>query len=252
MTVRRSPAELAKLFDDMDGRLRAAADDRSALAALVDVAVARVGGAEYAGVTVGNKGGPFKTVAATAELVDRCDQIQYDLRSGPCVDAATEHQVFNAADLRSDPRWPEFGRRCVDETGIVSMLSMRLFIESDSDVIAGLNMYSRQPAAFDDESEAVAHLLTSHGAVAVSKVSAETKSRNLERALQNSRDIGCAMGVLMATHKITRDQAFNLLCMASQHLHRKLADIATEVADTGALPTGQIGNTHVRSIGNRR
>src|SRR5579875_2874702 len=132
MTSGRSPAELAEFFDDMDLRLRSAADDRSALAALVDVAVARVAGAEYAGVTVGRSGRRFTTVAATAAIVNQYDQIQYDLRSGPCVDAATEHRVFRVADLRSDPRWPEFGRRCVEGTGIVSMLSMRLFIESDS------------------------------------------------------------------------------------------------------------------------
>ncbi len=44
-----------------------------------------------------------------------------------------------------------------------------------------------------------------------------------------------AMGVVMATYKVTRDQAFDLLRVASQNSNRKLADIATEVIDTGAL-----------------
>jgi hypothetical protein len=236
VTAGRSPAELAELFSDMAHRLRAAADDKAALAALVDVAAHRVDGAEYAGVTVGKDGEPFKTVAATAALVHRCDQIQYDLGNGPCVDAVLAGPVYNATDLRTDARWPEFGRRCVEDTGILSMLSIRLFIESDADLIAGLNMYAQRPAAFDDISEGVAQLLATHGALAVAKAAAESKSRNLERALQTSRDIGCAMGVLMAIHKVTREQAFDLLRMASQHAHRKLADIAVEVADTGALP----------------
>ena len=63
--------------------------------------------------------------------------------------------------------------------------------------------------------------------------------------MKNSRDIGCAMGVLMATHKVTREQAFDLLRMASQHAHRKLADIAAEVADTGTLPDA-LGGRHKR------
>jgi AmiR/NasT family two-component response regulator len=55
-------------------------------------------------------------------------------------------------------------------------------------------------------------------------------------ALQTSREIGIAMGVLMQKYKITRDEAFSLLRMASQALHRKLALIAVEVAETGELP----------------
>ena len=44
-----------------------------------------------------------------------------------------------------------------------------------------------------------------------------------------------AIGVLMSVHKVTRQQAFDLLRIASQQTHRKLVDIATEVGDTGSL-----------------
>jgi AmiR/NasT family two-component response regulator len=50
-----------------------------------------------------------------------------------------------------------------------------------------------------------------------------------------NREIGIAMGVLMNAHKITRQQAFDLLRIVSQHTHRKLYEIARDVADTGAL-----------------
>jgi AmiR/NasT family two-component response regulator len=43
------------------------------------------------------------------------------------------------------------------------------------------------------------------------------------------------MGVLMANHKITRQEAFDLLRIASQRSNRKLRHIATQVADTGTL-----------------
>jgi hypothetical protein len=42
----------------------------------------------------------------------------------------------------TDPRWPDFGKRAADETGIVSMLSVRLFLEDD-DLVAALNMSPR-------------------------------------------------------------------------------------------------------------
>jgi hypothetical protein len=113
---------------------------------------------------------------------------------------------------------------------------MRFYVESDEGIIAGLNMYSHQPNAFDENSEAIAQLLATHGALAVGKAAAQAKARNLLRALESSREIGMAMGIIMTQHKVTRDQAFDLLRMASQHTHRKLAVIAAEVTETGALP----------------
>ena len=58
----------------------------------------------------------------------------------------------------------------------------------------------------------------------------------MERALESSREIGTAIGILMARELCTADQAFDLLRVASQHTHRKLRDIAAHVKETGALP----------------
>jgi hypothetical protein len=116
------------------------------------------------------------------------------------------------------------------------MLSFRMYLEQDAELVAGLNLYSREPAAFADTSEAIGMLLATHGALAVSNAAAREKANNLLVALKTNRDIGVAIGVLMHRYKITRDEAFNLLRMASQGLHRKLADIAMTVAETGELP----------------
>jgi hypothetical protein len=167
--------------------------------------------------------------------VHTTDRIQYELSSGPCVDAIVQDTVFNAADLREDPRWPEFGHRAFRTTGIISMLSFRLFIEDDYGLVAGLNLYSRVPNSFDDHSEAIGLILATHGALALTAARAQQKADNLTQALQTSREIGVAMGILMNLHKITRTQAFDLLRIASQHGHRKLADVAGQVADTGHL-----------------
>lgn len=186
MTQGFSPAELAEVFTDVGRHLAEKRDRDSALQVLSEVAVARVPGAEYAGVTAG-RNGKMSTVAATGDLVRRTDAIQYELGSGPCVDAILENTTFNAADLRSDGRWPEFGRRAVETAGIVSMLSFRLFFETDDGLIAGLNMYSHQPDAFDAASETMGVLLATHGALALANASARQKNSNLETALKTSR-----------------------------------------------------------------
>jgi hypothetical protein len=143
--------------------------------------------------------------------------------------------VFHTDDLRTDGRWPSFARRATEVSEVRSMLSFRLFLEDD-DRIAGLNIYSRTTAAFDDDAKIVGTLIATHGALAISAAAARENAAHLQRALANSREIGVAMGVLMNQHKISRKQAFDLLRVASQNSNRKLADIATDVADTGALP----------------
>ena len=65
---------------------------------------------------------------------------------------------------------------------------------------------------------------------------ADTEAANLKRALEHSRDIGAAVGVLMAFHKVPQDEAFELLRRTSQDLNRKLYALAKEVLATGELP----------------
>jgi ANTAR domain-containing protein len=61
------------------------------------------------------------------------------------------------------------------------------------------------------------------------------RAANLEEALATNREIGQAIGILMAIHQITADQAFDKLRSTSQHLHRKLRSIAADVVETGTL-----------------
>jgi len=66
---------------------------------------------------------------------------------------------------------------------------------------------------------------------------AQDQAANLRKALASNRQIGAAMGILMARHHITADQAFAELRSASQQNHQKLRDVAEEVLFTGELPT---------------
>jgi len=63
----------------------------------------------------------------------------------------------------------------------------------------------------------------------------EMRGDHLTTALVHSRTIGAAVGVLMATGKITEAEAFDRLREASMGQNRKLHIIAQEVVDRGAL-----------------
>jgi hypothetical protein len=224
---------LVDVFDELGPEIAGAGSPDAALEAITARSLKVIPGAEAAGVTRARDAG-FETFAATSDLARRVDAIQYELGTGPCVAAALTAAVFRADDLASDDRWPEFGRRAVEETGVVSMLAFRMFFEDD-EFIAALNLYSTQPKAFDGDCELIGLAFVTYGALAITSARRLERIVNLERALATNRDIGVAMGILMALHRVTREQAFDLLRMASQGRHRKLAEVAKDVTETGTL-----------------
>lgn len=56
------------------------------------------------------------------------------------------------------------------------------------------------------------------------------------RMARVQREIGVASGILMATGKLSADEAFAELYRASQRLHRDLPEVARHVTATGRLP----------------
>ena len=234
----QSLVAVAVMFTELGERL-VAAKPAEVFNVLTETAIHRVPGTGAATVTTLRRG-KFTTLSATDERARRADALQYELGSGPCVDAILEQTLYRPADLRRDDRWPEYGQRASAELGWRSMLSFRLSSAlMDNEVIAGLNLYADRAAAFDDTALRIGLLLATHGALLVAATLSRDRADHLQRALASSRDIGVAIGVLMATHKLSREQAFDLLRVASQHTNRKISDIAVDVGDTGHLDLGE-------------
>ena len=218
------------------------ADGRRPLEKLAVATVESLPAANWASVTM-LRGGGFHTQASTSESATRADLLQYEVGSGPCVDAVLDDNVYLTGDITHDPRWRAWGERAHDATGARSVLAYRLTLHDDTDAIACLNIYSTERDAFDEHSMGTGLLLATHGSLLVTAMVARDRAANLIRALASNREIGVAMGILMHKHQLSRDQAFDVLRVASQDSNRKLADVATEVADTGILainrwPTG--------------
>lgn len=205
------------------------------LQAIVEHAAATVAGAQDAAITVRRGARRYETVASTSKLPLLVDAIQYRTNEGPCLQALTEHHVFRSDDLGADERWPNFGREATVNTPVKSMMSHRLFLE-DSDTIGALNLYSREPAAFAALKLNALDDLATHCAIALAKAAEHEQNQHLRAALESNRDIGVAIGILMATKLVTKQEAFDALRITSQHTHRKLHQVALEVAETGELP----------------
>jgi GAF domain-containing protein len=143
--------------------------------------------------------------------------------------------VAITGDLDKDERWPVFGPRCAEETGVQSMLSVRLALAAEDQ--AAMNFYSLGRNAFTELDIGVASIFAPYAALAVEQTLREQDAANFHQALSSSRQIGTAIGIIMARKLVTSDEAFDILRQASQDLNRKLRDLAAEVQETGALPT---------------
>ena len=203
------------------------------LQAVTDVALERLSGASAVSITRA-KEGRFWTSAATDDRARRADAIQYELGSGPCIDAILKQTLYSPTDLRTDDRWADYGRRVATEIGFLSMLSYRMLLAAD-DAVASLNVYSDEVDAFTDSDVLVGLLPATHGAQAAAAAQHREHADHLQRAVQSNREIGTAMGILMAHDLLTQEQAFDLLRVASQKSNRKLADVARDVTETGTL-----------------
>lgn len=227
-------AMLNERFAEILGVLAAAETPRFDAGRLVQIAARTVPNAEHAALTMIHGSKAPETTASTGAIPRQVDAIQYDVGEGPCLEAIEEDDVTRADDLATDTQWPRFAARAVALTPVRAMLGVRLFLGGTDR--AALNFYATTPNVFTDLDVGVGAVYSAFASLALQRDAAARKVENLEIALESSRHIGTAMGILMGRQLLTQDQAFDRLRAASQHLHRKLRDIAEEVIQTGEVP----------------
>ncbi|SDR87695.1 ANTAR domain-containing protein [Actinopolymorpha singaporensis] len=207
--------------------------------AVAEVAVRQIGGAKWASITRASAG-RFWTEVATHETARLADELQYTYASGPCVDAIRDDSVHQLRDVHhAGRRWPDFAKRAGTDLGVGSVASCSMVVlpVEDGQAQSSLNVYSDIPKAFDDTAMRYVQTLARYGEFLALVTDDRYRIHHLRQALASNREIGIAIGMLMARRRVTREQAFDLLRIASQHTNRKLRDIATQVVDTGMLPS---------------
>ena len=197
--------------------------------ARLEPALVAVSGGWPASVCLVEPPRPPRTVAATDPVAAAFETRQLEAGEGPLLSAFASADVVVAGDLRSDDRWPALAADA--ETEVRSALCVRLGAQP-----AVLSWCATSVDAFTAEDVATLGVVAPLVGLVLQADLQGREVRRLELALQSSRKIGAAMGVLMTRELLTEEQAFARLVDASQRLNRKVRDIAEDVQRTGELP----------------
>src|SRR5215204_1060425 len=105
------PNQLAEDFGELARSLEEQDDHDVMLAEIIAAAVAIVPGVDEGSISVVTGRRNIGSQAPTGDLPMQVDALQEETQQGPCLDAAYEHQTVRVADMASEDRWPQFGRR---------------------------------------------------------------------------------------------------------------------------------------------
>jgi hypothetical protein len=199
------------------------------LSGITHAAVEVLPSVEFASITILHADGRLETVAPTDDLLRGVDAAQYELREGPCYDAAADAVHVISPDLANDLRFPRYAATAV-AAGINAQAGIRLFDASKSR--GALNLYARATGVFEDFGMLGA-LFQHQAAMAIDYA---REIQNLREAVRTRGMIGQAVGIVMERYKLTDERAFAFLTRLSQHGNVKLRAIAEQIIATSKQP----------------
>ncbi len=222
------PPELLTAFRALADVVYSGGSYDSVYDSLCESAVQMVDGCDHASLMMRRRD-RVQTVAASDDVARRIDEMERVLDEGPCLDAIDESEPDQhlCSDLTTGSKWPELAARILRETDVKGMAGFR--IRQDGQKVGALNVFSDTPGALTEHSLEQAVMLTAFASVAMAALERGEEAQTLRRGLQSNREIGKAIGLMMAMHDIGDDQAFAMLSKVSQEMNIKLAEVASQV-----------------------
>lgn len=150
--------------------------------------------------------------------------------------SGTTPLVVELEEAGSGSRWqPAAGdlraRLGVRRLVVLPVLRRRARRESAAIVVG-----SDQDADLNGRTVALGRVVATTLALLLDAQAALEDQRTLRRALEGDREVGVALGIVMATHRMTRSRALEVLCDESRASGRTLVEVAGAVAGSGAPP----------------
>jgi hypothetical protein len=222
------PPELRNTFEAMAQVLYTGESHDSVQTALCVAAVELIDGCDHASLMV-RRQGKARSAAASDETAQKIDQLEISLDEGPCLDALDDDEPDQhiCPDLTRADKWKTLAEQILEVSGVKGMAGFR--IRLDGAKVGALNVFSDTSGALDQHSLDQAALLAAFASVALAALDRGEEASTLRRGLESNREIGKAIGLLMAMHDIDDDQAFTMLSKVSQEMNIKVAEVANQV-----------------------
>ena len=215
--------DLAAVMTAAAATLQAPIDLDKTLEQLLASVIDTVPGIDQASLSITTRDGKIETLAPTDHRVVLADQLQYELREGPCLEAALAEPVVEAGELATDPRWPQYGPKAA-ALGFGAQIAFQFRAEPHAR--GALNLYSDEPHTIDNDTRALGALFA--GLIAVAMGWAR-QDASMNQALITRNVIGQAVGIVMERYTIDPDRAFAFLVRISQDTNTKLRTVAERI-----------------------
>jgi hypothetical protein len=191
-------------------------------------AVELVEGCDHASL-MEQRGPEAVTLAASDDVAQQVDDLERAVGAGPCLDAMDDSQPDHhcASNLNEDSQWPELAERVVAETPVRGMGGFRIRYAERR--LGALNVFSDRAGALDQSSMDRASMLAAFASVALAALGRGEEASTLRRGLESNREIGKAIGLIMAMHDVSDERAFEMLAKISQDMNIKVSEVAAQV-----------------------
>jgi hypothetical protein len=224
------PSELLTAFRAIAEIVYSGESFDSVYDAVCSTAVQLVDGCDHASLML-RRNGRVETVAASDDIARQIDELERVLGEGPCLDAIDDNEPDQhiCSDLADGSKWPELARVITAETSVRGMAGFRLRQEGQR--VGALNVFSDTAGALTEHSLEQAIMLTAFASVTLAALERGEEATTLRRGLESNREIGKAVGLLMAMHDLDDDRAFEMLAKVSQEMNVKVAEVAAQVVE---------------------
>ncbi len=208
-------------------------DINDVLYELCDHAVT-IAGATGAGVCLGNDDAELRFVTATSEASVTMERSQEANQQGPCVEAFRTGAIVKVSDIHDLDQWPAY-QTAAAEVGIRAVVGIPMSLNGRA--VGALNVYDAKPRPWSRDDVDTARLLADIATVYLLRAGELAEARQLAAQLQHALEsrivIEQAKGMIARDHRVSVDEAFNLLRDHSRTSNVSLRLIADAVVKMG-------------------
>nr|CEL14135.1 hypothetical protein [Kibdelosporangium sp. MJ126-NF4]CTQ88502.1 hypothetical protein [Kibdelosporangium sp. MJ126-NF4] len=229
--------EVRSALADLIETLETASDSAEVLDAVCAEAVRVVPGADMASITVIDCDGA-RTAACSDQRAATLDLAQYEAGDGPCLRAAATGETVRLSLETASELWPKF-TASAEQGGVGSYLAAPLRV--DSDLSGAINLFGFGDHGFAETDSTLLGLYVTVVTFGLRTIRRYQQVRDLadhlEAAMRSRAEIEQAKGILMATYKISADEAIRRLIAYSQDTNTKLRVVAVDFVRKASTPT---------------